>query len=53
MIVHRMTGDAPRPMLIAPAWSYRKRTILNGIQAELRRRDTWQGSSLEQSPDRH
>jgi radical SAM protein (TIGR01212 family) len=43
MVVHRMTGDAPRKTLIAPSWSYRKRTILNEISAELRRRGTYQG----------
>lgn len=43
MVVHRMTGDAPRSTLIAPPWSYKKRTILNEIDAELRRRGTYQG----------
>ena len=44
--IHRLTADAPRSTLIAPEWSYRKRTILNGIHAELRRRGTRQGSGL-------
>lgn len=43
IVVHRLTGDAPRSTLIAPAWSYRKRTILNEINAELKRRGTYQG----------
>ena len=42
--IHRLTADAPRKTLIAPCWSYMKRTILNGIHSELRRRDTRQGS---------
>ena len=41
--IHRMTGDAPRPILIAPEWSYKKRSILNGIRLELHRRKTYQG----------
>ncbi len=41
--LHRISGDAPRATLIAPAWSYKKRTILNNIHKEMRRRDTWQG----------
>ena len=41
--IHRMTGDAPRPILIAPEWSYKKRSILNGIHLELHRRKTYQG----------
>lgn len=42
--IHRMTGDVPRPLLISPEWSYKKRTILNGITHELKRRNTKQGS---------
>ncbi|MBQ3281360.1 MAG: TIGR01212 family radical SAM protein [Eubacterium sp.] len=41
--IHRLTADAPRSTLIAPEWSYMKRSILNGIHAELRRRNTYQG----------
>lgn len=43
MVIHRLTGDAPRKILITPEWSYKKRTILNGINAELKRRGSWQG----------
>ncbi|HZG78979.1 MAG TPA: TIGR01212 family radical SAM protein, partial [Paenibacillus sp.] len=43
MIVHRVTGDAPRDLLIGPMWSLRKWEVLNAIDAELERRDTWQG----------
>lgn len=43
MIVHRLTGDAPRDLLIGPTWSLNKWQVLNGIDAELKRRDTWQG----------
>lgn len=41
--LHRISGDAPRASLIAPEWSYRKRTILNSIHREMRLRNTWQG----------
>lgn len=41
--LHRISGDAPRSTLIAPEWSYMKRTILNTIHKEMRDRDTWQG----------
>ena len=41
--LHRISGDAPRATLIAPEWSYQKRTILNNIHKEMRQRDTWQG----------
>ncbi|MBR2548030.1 MAG: TIGR01212 family radical SAM protein [Eubacterium sp.] len=46
--IHRLTADAPRSTLIAPEWSYMKRSILNGIHAELRRRGTHQGSRAGQ-----
>ena len=45
--IHRMTGDAPRKILMTPEWSYRKRTILNGIHAELKRRGSVQGCKCE------
>ena len=44
--IHRLTGDVPRRILVSPEWSYRKRTILNMINSELKRRDTRQGAAL-------
>ena len=44
--IHRLTADAPRDILVAPEWSYRKRTILNAINRELSLRETRQGGSL-------
>lgn len=41
--LHRISGDAPRSTLIHPQWSYKKRTILNGIHKEMKIRNTWQG----------
>ena len=41
--IHRLTGDAPRSLLISPPWSFNKRTILNRIDEQLSLRDTWQG----------
>lgn len=43
MIVHRLTGDAPRDLLIGPMWSLKKWEVLNAIDKELRDRNTWQG----------
>lgn len=48
--IHRLTGDVPRRLLIAPEWSYRKRTILNMINSELARMDTHQGAALRSDP---
>lgn len=43
MIVHRLTGDAPRDLLVGPMWSLKKWEVLNAIDDELKQRDTWQG----------
>ena len=43
MIIHRLTGDGPPDDLIAPLWSRKKWEVLNAIDAELARRDSWQG----------
>lgn len=42
-VIHRLTGDGPRDLLIAPQWSIHKRSVLNALQHELKSRDTWQG----------
>lgn len=47
MIVHRLTGDAPRELLIGPMWSQRKWEVLNAIDRELKTRQTWQGRLWE------
>lgn len=44
--IHRLTGDAPRDILISPRWSFNKRTILNSINDRLNLLDTWQGKKL-------
>lgn len=51
MIVHRLTGDAPRDLLIGPLWSLKKWEVLNAIDAELAARNTWQGKVWNQSMD--
>ncbi|CEG28273.1 Fe-S oxidoreductase [Bacillus sp. B-jedd] len=43
MIVHRITGDGPINLMIGPMWSVNKWEVLNAIDAEMRRRDSWQG----------
>ena len=44
--IHRLTGDVQRILLISPTWSYKKRTILNGILHEMARRGKKQGCDL-------
>ncbi len=43
MIIHRITGDGPRNLLIAPLWSTDKKRVLNQINRNMKLQDTWQG----------
>lgn len=43
MVIHRITGDGPRALLIEPWWSTDKKRVLNTIQKEFRQQDAWQG----------
>ena len=43
MVVHRLTGDGPRNLLIAPLWSTDKKRVLNTINKKLKERKTYQG----------
>ena len=42
-IIHRLTGDGPRNLLIAPLWSTDKKRVLNTINARFRERNAYQG----------
>jgi radical SAM protein (TIGR01212 family) len=42
-VIHRLSGDAPPDYLIAPEWCLDKTGLLAAIDAELIRRDGWQG----------
>lgn len=48
IVVHRVTGDGPSNLLIAPIWSSAKRTVLNELHRQMRQRDTWQGKNYKQ-----
>lgn len=43
IIVHRLTGETYRAITVAPDWSINKIDVINAIQTELGRRDSWQG----------
>ncbi|MGB4944166.1 MAG: TIGR01212 family radical SAM protein, partial [Trichococcus flocculiformis] len=43
IVIHRITGDAPRDTLVGPIWSLKKWEVLNAIDHELERRNTYQG----------
>lgn len=47
MVVHRLTGDAPRELLIGPMWSLKKWEVLNSIDKALEENDIWQGKNFK------
>lgn len=43
MVIHRVTGDGPKNLLIAPLWSLNKRNVLNTLHHTMKQRATYQG----------
>lgn len=41
--IHRLTGDGPKDLLLAPLWSLNKKNILNTLHKTMRQRGTYQG----------
>ena len=46
IVIHRLTGDPKKEDLIAPDWVLKKFVVLNDIDKEMKRRDTYQGSKI-------
>lgn len=42
-IIHRISGDAPKDILVAPYWNKHKMWILHGFEKRFRARELWQG----------
>lgn len=49
MAVHRITGDGPKSLLIAPLWSADKKRVLNTFTRRIKERGTWQGRLFEKN----
>lgn len=43
MVIQRLTADGYKDIFLGPSWAANKMDILNAIDQELKRRDTWQG----------
>lgn len=43
IVIHRVTGDGPKSLLIAPEWSLHKRNVLNTLHREMKRLNARQG----------
>jgi radical SAM protein (TIGR01212 family) len=46
MVIHRLTGDAPRNLLIGPMWSLKKWEVLNAIDRKLKEEELYQGKNF-------
>lgn len=43
IVIHRLTGDGPKELLLAPDWSKNKRNVLNSIAHTLKKQGIYQG----------
>jgi len=51
IVIHRITGDGPKKLLLAPEWSSHKKHVMNTIHHTLKEKGAWQGQLLsEDSP---
>ena len=49
IVIHRITGDPKKEDLIEPTWLLKKFCVLNDIDKELVKRNTYQGAKLKES----
>jgi len=49
MVIQRLTADGYRDIFLAPGWGKKKLDVLNAIDGELERRDSYQGRAYEKS----
>lgn len=47
MVIHRLTGDGPKKLLIAPEWSAGKKNVLNRINSYFRDNNIYQGRNYK------
>lgn len=43
IVIHRVSGDAPKDILVAPSWNSHKKLVLNGIEKILKEQNLYQG----------
>ena len=43
IVIHRVTGDGPKDLLIAPKWSLDKRGVLNALHHRMKKQGIRQG----------
>ena len=47
IVIHRLTGDGPKELLIAPCWTGHKRLVLNKMNQYFKEQDLWQGKNYK------
>lgn len=47
--IHRVTGDGPKELLIAPLYSLNKRSLLNGLHLKMRQENLLQGCKYREA----
>ena len=48
LVIHRVTGDGPGDLLIAPTWSQAKRAVLNELHHRMKEEHAYQGQLLDE-----
>lgn len=43
IVIHRVTGDGPKDLLLAPLWASRKREVLNLLHHQMKENNNYQG----------
>ena len=49
IVIHRITGDGPKKILIAPIWSGNKKKVLNTLHHEFKTREAYQGKKYNKN----
>lgn len=47
IVIHRISGDAPKDLLVAPDWNLHKKWIINGLDKKLREENLWQSMEFK------
>lgn len=46
VVIHRISADSPKDLLIAPEWNLHKKWVLNGLDKILKEQNLWQGKEF-------
>ncbi|MCD3216594.1 TIGR01212 family radical SAM protein [Clostridium botulinum C] len=49
IVIHRLTGDAPRSLIIGPMWSLKKWEVLNAIDRKFEQENIYQGKKYNKN----